>query len=51
MATVVLTPDAAIDLAGLPPTIIARMDGLLLRLRQWPSVSGVKRLKGQLAGK
>jgi mRNA-degrading endonuclease RelE of RelBE toxin-antitoxin system len=51
MATVVLTADARLDLAGLPSPITARMDRLLLRLREWPNVSGVKRLRGELTGK
>jgi mRNA-degrading endonuclease RelE of RelBE toxin-antitoxin system len=50
MATVVLTPEAVRDIAGLPAPIIARMHGLVARLRQWPEISGVKRLKGDLAG-
>jgi mRNA-degrading endonuclease RelE of RelBE toxin-antitoxin system len=51
MATVVLTPEAVEDIRELPAPIIARMHGLIERLRQWPTVSGVKRLKGDLAGK
>jgi mRNA-degrading endonuclease RelE of RelBE toxin-antitoxin system len=51
MATVVLTPEAVRDIAGLPAPIITRLHGLVARLRQWPEVSGVKRLKGDLAGK
>jgi mRNA-degrading endonuclease RelE of RelBE toxin-antitoxin system len=51
MATVVLTPGAVRDIAGLPSPIVARIkDELIPRLRQWPSVSGVKRLRGPLAG-
>jgi mRNA-degrading endonuclease RelE of RelBE toxin-antitoxin system len=51
MATVVLTPDAVRDLADLPRRIIARMDNLLERLREWPDVSGAKSLRGKLAGR
>jgi mRNA-degrading endonuclease RelE of RelBE toxin-antitoxin system len=51
MATVVLTSQAVQDIAGLPGPITARMHGLVARLGQWPEVSGVKRLKGDLAGK
>jgi mRNA-degrading endonuclease RelE of RelBE toxin-antitoxin system len=51
MATVVLTPDAVQDIAGLPAPIIARMDRLVGRLQHWPDVSGAKPLRGDLAGK
>lgn len=51
MATVVVTPKAVHEIADLPSPIVARMDKLVSRLRQWPNVSGVKRLKGDLAGK
>src|SRR5689334_5379691 len=51
VATVVLTPEAAEQLRELPAAIVARMERLLARLRQWPDVSGVKRLTGDLAGK
>jgi mRNA-degrading endonuclease RelE of RelBE toxin-antitoxin system len=51
MATVVLTPEAVNDIRGLPLPIIARMQGLIERLRHWPMVSGAKPLKGDLAGK
>jgi mRNA-degrading endonuclease RelE of RelBE toxin-antitoxin system len=51
MATVVLTPEAVNDIQSLPLRIIARMDGLIERLRHWPVVSGAKPLKGALAGK
>jgi mRNA-degrading endonuclease RelE of RelBE toxin-antitoxin system len=50
MATVVLTPEAVRDIAGLPSPIVARMERLVVRLEQWPSVSGVKALRGNLAG-
>ncbi len=51
MATVVLTPDAVRDIAGLPSPIVARMERLVERLQHWPQVSGVRRLTGTLAGK
>jgi mRNA-degrading endonuclease RelE of RelBE toxin-antitoxin system len=51
MAAVVLAPEAVRDIAGLPASVIACLHGLVARLRQWPQVSGVKRLKGDLAGK
>src|SRR5437868_12515597 len=50
MATVVLTPEAARDMASLPTPIVARMERLVVRLEQWPHVSGVKGLRGNLAG-
>jgi mRNA-degrading endonuclease RelE of RelBE toxin-antitoxin system len=50
MATVVLTPEAAREIAALPTPIVARMQRLVARLEQWPQVSGVKRLRGNLAG-
>jgi mRNA interferase RelE/StbE len=50
MATVVLTPAAAEQLERLPKTIHVRVLALLERLQHWPEVSGVKRLKGDLAG-
>jgi mRNA-degrading endonuclease RelE of RelBE toxin-antitoxin system len=51
MANVVLMPGAVRDIAALPSPIVARIkDDLLPRLRQWPNVSGVKRLGGALIG-
>jgi mRNA-degrading endonuclease RelE of RelBE toxin-antitoxin system len=51
MADVVLTPEAVRDIRGLPSPIVARMEKLIARLRQWPHVSGVKSLRGSLAGR
>ena len=51
MVTVEITPEAAEQVEGLPTPIVARMRNLVERLRQWPNVSGVKHLKGDLAGK
>ncbi len=51
MATVVLTAQARKQAQELPKRILARMDDLLVRLAQWPEVSGVKALRGNLAGK
>jgi mRNA-degrading endonuclease RelE of RelBE toxin-antitoxin system len=51
MAAVEMTPAAADDLTTLPGPIKARMIKLMGRLRRWPTVSGVKRLKGDLVGK
>jgi mRNA-degrading endonuclease RelE of RelBE toxin-antitoxin system len=51
MVTVEITPEAAEQIEGLPTPIVVRMRNLVVRLRQWPDVSGVKHLKGELAGK
>lgn len=50
MATVVLTSQVVRDIAGLPSPIVARMEKLVARLQLWPDVSGVKALRGDLAG-
>ena len=50
MAKVIVTPMAAARLDALPRPIQARMIGLFERLRKWPEISGVKPLRGNLAG-
>lgn len=45
-----LNEDAQADLVGLPPTINARFWKLFKRLKAWPNVSGIKALRGELAG-
>jgi mRNA-degrading endonuclease RelE of RelBE toxin-antitoxin system len=50
MATVVLTLEAQELAERLPVAIRARLHRLLARIWQWPNVSGVKRLSGNLAG-
>ena len=50
MPNVVLTRDAAMQLGKLPKPIKARMVDMLVRLADWPSVSGAKSLSGNLAG-
>lgn len=50
MARVTLTTTAAKDLDGLPLVIHARVLKILERLDDWPDVSGVKPLRGALAG-
>ena len=50
MATVALTPDAAQQFANLPRTIQPRVNQVILRLENWPDVSGAKPLRGDLAG-
>jgi mRNA-degrading endonuclease RelE of RelBE toxin-antitoxin system len=51
MVTVTLVSEAREQLGELPRLIVLRMEKLLARLGQWPNVSGVKRLRGDLAGK
>lgn len=50
MVTVELTPEAAEQAERLPKTIHRRVLALVERLKRWPTVSGVKRLSGDLAG-
>jgi mRNA-degrading endonuclease RelE of RelBE toxin-antitoxin system len=50
MAKVKVTPEALADLAKLPRPIRERIGKLFQRLEQWPAVSGVKSLSGNLAG-
>jgi mRNA-degrading endonuclease RelE of RelBE toxin-antitoxin system len=50
MATVVLTPEAKEQFERLPRPIKARVLKLTERLKDWPIVSGVKPLSGDLAG-
>ena len=50
MPNVTLLYDAAMQLGSLPKPIKARMVELLVRLADWPEVSGAKPLSGKLAG-
>jgi len=50
MATVVLTSSAANELEQLNNPIHGRVLRLLVRLEEWPDVSGAKLLRGELAG-
>lgn len=50
MATVVLPPAAADGLEQLSNPIHGRVLKLLVKLEQWPSLSGAKPLRGELAG-
>jgi mRNA-degrading endonuclease RelE of RelBE toxin-antitoxin system len=50
MVTVTMTSDAREQLSELPRLIALRMEKLLTRLGQWPDVSGVKHLRGDLSG-
>ena len=51
MVTVTVMSEAREQLSELPRLIAFRMEKLLTRLSQWPSVSGVKHLRADLAGK
>jgi mRNA-degrading endonuclease RelE of RelBE toxin-antitoxin system len=51
MATVKLTAEAADGLEELSNPIHARVLKLLVKLEQWPGVSGAKPLSGKLAGR
>jgi len=51
MVTVEITPEATEQIEQLPTPIVIRMRKLVGRLQQWPNVSGLKRLRGELAGK
>jgi mRNA interferase RelE/StbE len=50
MATVKLTAQASKQLAKSPKAIHERITKMLVRLQAWPTVGGVKKLKGNLAG-
>jgi mRNA-degrading endonuclease RelE of RelBE toxin-antitoxin system len=50
MPSVTLLQDAARQLGELPKPLKARMLELLIRLAEWPNVSGAKPLSGKLAG-
>jgi mRNA-degrading endonuclease RelE of RelBE toxin-antitoxin system len=51
MPSVTLLYDAAMQLGDLPKPIKARMVELIVRLADWPEVSGAKPLTGKLAGR
>ena len=50
MAKVTYEQDAVEQLAELPNVILARIENIARRLRDWPAVSGAKPLRGDLAG-
>ncbi len=50
MAEVVITPDARAQAEELPGIIQLRMIELVRKLKNWPTVSGAKPLRGNLAG-
>ena len=51
MVTVTITPEALRQAERLPATIRGRLRRLVLKLEQWPAVSGAKPLSGKLAGR
>jgi mRNA-degrading endonuclease RelE of RelBE toxin-antitoxin system len=50
MATVLITPAAQGEFSRLPLPIQGRLRAVFVRLEKWPNVSGVKPLRGGLAG-
>jgi mRNA-degrading endonuclease RelE of RelBE toxin-antitoxin system len=50
MAIIDLTAEALEQFDALPKTIKRRVERLVARLQNWPTVSGVKALSGNLAG-
>ena len=50
MATVKLTAEASEQLVKSPKAMHERITKMLARLEAWPTVGGVKMLKGNLAG-
>ena len=51
MATVTITPEAFRQAERLPVVIRTRVRRLVLRLANWPQVSGAKPLSGNLVGR
>jgi mRNA-degrading endonuclease RelE of RelBE toxin-antitoxin system len=51
MATVTITAEALKQADRLPASVQARLRRVVLRLADWPNVSGVKPLSGRLAGR
>lgn len=45
-----LTPEAAEQYDRLPRSVQPRVDKVVLRLAEWPNVSGAKPLAGRFAG-
>jgi len=50
MPQVQLTPDAAKDVQRLPTAIRARVGDVIVRLENWPNVSGAKPMRHELQG-
>ena len=51
MWTVVITPQAALQIDELPRVIRVRIYKIVERLQHWPDVSGARALTGNLAGR
>ena len=51
MATVTITPEALRQAEQLPAVIRSRVRRLVVRLANWPEISGAKPLSGTLAGR
>ena len=51
MARVELTPVAAADFEKPPTALKARVRDVVVRLAQWPAVSGAKPLRHELPGR
>lgn len=51
MANVIVPWKVRAQIDELPMPIQARLDGIIVRLRRWPEVSGAKPLRGDLAGR
>ena len=51
MVSVTYEVDAADQVQSLPASIQARVAKIVLRLTQWPNVSGAKPLRAKLAGR
>lgn len=50
MAKVILTVEAQKEFDALPVVIRIRIQSIIRRLAKWPTVSGAKPLRGDLAG-
>lgn len=50
MVKVLASPEAQAQILELPKVVKARMYRIIERLQRWPHVSGVKPLRGKLAG-
>ncbi len=45
-----LSPEAVAQLDKLPSSMVGRVDRVVSRLKDWPNVSGIKPLTGDLKG-
>jgi mRNA interferase RelE/StbE len=50
MLDVELTPDASKDFQALPTAIKSRVKDVIVRLAEWPDVSGAKPMRRELKG-